>query len=460
MNLEDRIAKLERRDAQKSTALWVLAFVVALLIGKVATGATPEDELAADQHRWRFFAREDFTRLQYVTIANLPEEMKGKVLASLRLVVPSLSLKPLIDDQLPQPVVGNPTLFYLDLTALGWEKSLPKVLMRDYPHGKRGYWPLVVQGDWLVQHISDASESTAHYELLYDGKIFKTREEFLKAHGVVTDKQHRFGMIEAKSGVAVAGKRWIEAFPQVGGYAWGTRDSRKIDRDHDPLERPDGTFKHDAEEWIFKIRKLSSRTGRRGDLQAYALFNGQGVRQDKAPVDIVEDHTKVRGAEIRNGVSCFVCHATGMNEPTLNELRDFIRRGGELFANKKAQSEIEAFHFSDMTKELGRNREDYQEMVEHATGLPSPDAAACIAATVKWYDKPVTLETIALDFGKTPAEVRLAIGRYELAYGAAGMQKLGARLADVVNGGEIPRDAYDSLGSHELLYEILNTKGR
>lgn len=60
-------------------------------------------------------------------------------------------------------------------------------------------------------------------------------------------------------------------------------------------------FKHDATEVIFE---------KRNGLHGYALFNGQGKRQDEVPPDVAVDHTitQNRPKRLQSAISCIACH--------------------------------------------------------------------------------------------------------------------------------------------------------
>ncbi len=111
--------------------------------------------------------------------------------------------------------------------------------------------------------------------------------------------------------------RLLEEYPtNTRGYYWVTRDSKNASGKKDPLEnllaRP---VDHDASEAIASFVKTYN--GKGGTAQAYFLANAKGDRQEKAPADIVEDHTRVRGVEIKNTISCVACHLEGLRLPTV-----------------------------------------------------------------------------------------------------------------------------------------------
>jgi len=389
----------------------------------------------------------------YLTTAGVPAEKRAQLEIGMRFILPSLSMKPLVDEQIPQQLTD--TLYFIDTRNYGWERSLPKVL-KDYPYAVYGYPSLVIRADWFLPFATDCSENGAYYDLLF-GQRFKTRDEFTKFLKIENDRKYAFGLIEGESGVAVQKVRWMESRPIPRGYAWVTRDSEKITFDSDPLEHPAGDFKHDAEEWIVGVPKLSSATGKRGALQLYFLSSGQGQTQDEAPIKIVQDHTKIRygSEEIRNGISCIACHTTGLNLPTVNEFRSLIEEGADIYAKKGVQQQLEAFHLSDINKELTRNNEDFQDIVEHCTGVSSEQAAKAYFNCVQDYDAPLSILHAALEVGCTPKELQLAI-----AY-ASNDGKSTARDVRLAQGKQgIPRHTWEDGGYIRTYYAVKAWRGK
>lgn len=410
--------------------------------------ASPASEYAAAAAHRNTIPQQDWGYVYYFTTSGVKDADRDELTAAMRFVLPSLSMKPLVDSQIPLPVEGT-NLHMIDTRNFGWEKALPKSLLKHYPYGLYGKQSLVIRADWFLPAAMDASETGIYYDLLF-GFRPKTRDEFIKLLQISTDRQHAFGMIEGQTGVGVQDIRWMESRAIPRGYSWLTRDSRKIVAASDPLEHPDGNFKHDAEEWIIGVPKVSTATGLRGALQVYFLSNGQGVTQDKAPADIVTDHTGVRygSQEIRNGVSCMACHTGGLNQPTVNEFRQLISMGVDVYAKKGVQEQLEAFHLSDIGKEIDRNNEDFAGIVEHCTGLPPEKAVAAFVSRVKAYDAPVTLDLAANELGCMAQELQMA-----LAY-ASNDGDYPARLAGLAHGKPMLRHAWEA-GNYLRAYAAL-----
>jgi hypothetical protein len=135
-----------------------------------------------------------------------------------------------IERHLPQRV-GESDLYRFDLRQLEWDWRDWHVVLSRYPYSPDRKLPLVVRADWLTVELTDAFASDSYYRLLYGGRnIPAARDDFLRFWRVEADPAFRFGLIEGRSGVALAGIRWIENRPTANrGYAWGTRDSARID---------------------------------------------------------------------------------------------------------------------------------------------------------------------------------------------------------------------------------------
>lgn len=409
--------------------------MIKLLLAATLLAILPAEESAIAAAHRSTLPPADVPYVYYFTTSGVPGSEREQLEIALRFTVPSLSLMPVIDHQIPQSVAGSETLHWIDTRGLGWEHSLPRVL-KDYPYSYV-VPSLVIRADWFVPFAMDCEESTAYYDLVF-GKAFEKRQQFIDALGLITDGKYSFGLIEGNSGVIIQKKRWMESVGIPRGYAWVTRDSAKINAASDPLNFPDGSFKHDAEEWIIGVPKIHAATGARGALQVYFLSNAAGDRQDKAPADLATDHTGVRygATEVRNGVSCVSCHTEGINSPSINEFRQLIDSGVDIYAKKGKQEQLEAFHLGDITREIERNNEDFAVAVQAACGCTPAEAVRSFIGSIKSYDADVTLERAAGEFGVEPLELQRA-----LAYASG--KGLPARLAGLGQGVAIPRHTWE-----------------
>lgn len=378
----------------------------------------------------------------YLTTSTVAPEHREQLANVLRFIVPSLSSKSYLADQIPVAIEGT-SLLRLDLAGLGWEKVWPKVIAERYtplyrPDLAAGTPPLVVSGLWVAAVLTDPEQSgDAQYQLLYSGAPPKNEREF-KAFWKVNDAAElNFGRIEGASGVNVQSTRLIENHATaIRGYHWQTYDSRVVSGQTDPLEnitaRPP---KHDASELIVGIPKhLGSRAG---TLHAFFLSDGKGDRQEKAPADIVVDNTQTRGVEIKNTIGCIGCHNAGLLNPTLDQYRSYILSGARIGTyDKPTQQEIDRYLDSPIAKEIARNNADYAEGLALCNGLTPQQNAQAFTAMVQLYDAPVSPEQAAREVYATPEQWRLALGDYSRTY------KLTGRLALMAQGTAMSRQQW------------------
>lgn len=410
-------------------------------IALLLLAAAPTDLDAALADRAQYPAIEH-GYLYYVSTSHLTGEQQAKCNATLAFVVASSSSQQIIEKSTPYSVQDG--LFRIDLRDLKWDwRQWHKVLAR-YPYNRRpDQLPLVIRADWLVLQLVDTTQSNAYYLLLY-GRDDLTRNDFLRVWNVNNDATSHFGIItrsEASLGPAVSGIRFIENRPTgTRGSAWGTRDSAVTRGVSDPLESLDNKFRHDAEEWLVAMPKQSLATGKRGSLLAAWLNDAKGKRQEEAPPSIVTDHLGFRGQKaIRNWGSCVGCHANGINDPGVSELRQYIAAGVDVYATpKKLQEQIELFHLSDAGKQIVRDNEDFAAGVAMCNGLSGEANAEAFAGTIEGYDRDVTLEVAAAELYTTPAELRLA-----LAWASQSGLRLGARLSGLAHDRPLSRAAWE-----------------
>lgn len=379
----------------------------------------------------------DQLHTRYVSTSEVPEDRRDALATTLCFVAPSVSRALVLDHQIPQRV--TPTLWRINLRRLAWAHQdwLHCVSANPYHVSPN---PLIVRADWLVVRLTDASESDVYYRLLF-GRVPKTRDEFLQLVGVskAANKGLAFGLIEGDSGISRQRVRLLQHFDRVQGFAWGTRDVRDLGQ-NDPLEQLDGG-RHDAEEWIVGLPKVSLVGRSRGLLQVYLLADGAGRRVDEAPVKIVEDHSRFRGvASVRTAGSCIQCHAAGVILPTVNALERTLASGVDLYTTDPAEQErLEAFFLTGAATELARNQQDFAAGVRACNGLAPAENGARFRAVVDAYTADVAPEQAARELDCTLAELTAALG-----YASAGQVKLGVRLAGLAHGQAVPRQAWEA----------------
>lgn len=423
----------------------------AIAFAAVILAVHPEADAAlADRAR---FPADVQPNLVYLSTATVAEADRPQLENVLRFVVPSLSSRPYLGEQLPQPVAGT-NLLRLDLAGLGWESTWGVVLAQQYVPRYRPDLqtakavPLVVDGLWFAACMLDPIETgNAQYLLLYGAKEPKTADQFLQLWGIQNDPEYVFGMVEGASGVAVQRTRLVENRPGAKrNYGWITHDSAVIAGERDPLENLPNRAKFDAQELIVGIPKWYG--GRSGMLQAYYLADGQGQRQEKAPANIVVDHTGIRGVEIRNTLSCVICHTSGIHPPTTDAFRQYIESGASVaFKDKGQQLATDRYLGSDLAKEVDSDQEAYSDGVKLCNGLTPEENAAALASIVRLYDRDVTLEQAARELFTTPKDLQMALADYSRRYTLTG------RLALLAQGKSISRQQFQA--SYSLAQQVV-----
>lgn len=324
---------------------------------------------------------------------------------ALKLIVPHLSRQLVLERCLPVQI--GPALWRLNLSELQWSLDNWRHVIASYPYHQAGSrHPLVVRADWLLLTVTDASVSDAYYRLLLGAKP-KNRGEVFSKLGVIDDPQFQYGQITAGSRVSKSGIRFVRSLPVARGWSYLTEDSFKISGNRDPLDFPVGKYPHDGEELLVASPKVHLGTGVRGVTMVGFLFDGGGKTIDKADTALVEDYSRTRGfAHIVAGLSCFSCHQSGPNGPSENILKRVIAKGVEADSYRYEDKEaIEAFHFTDMSEQMGRESDDYRAIVRLATGVESEEAVEALRSTLGSYDADVTLKRAAIELDITAPEL-------------------------------------------------------
>lgn len=389
----------------------------------------------------------------YLSLLDCPPTKRDELENALKFIVPSLSSKVYLADQIPLRIEGT-NLLRLDLAGLGWESTYPTVLAQQYVpswrpdlvHAKA--IPLVTSGLWFAANVIDPIESgNAQDLLLYGGKPPTDVDSFLKFWGIQNDTEFVFGLIEGQSGVASQRTRLIENRPGAKrNVGWLTRDSAVVAGKSDPLENLPNKVTFDAQEVIVQHVKWSG--GRSGYLQSYFLANGVGKRQEKAPANIVVDHIGLRGPEIRNTFSCIVCHTQGINPPTSDQFKTYIEAGAKVaFLKKDDQRRVDQYMTSDVAKEVETCQKQYADGIRMCNGLSPEDNQRCFVEVIQTYDQDVTLAQAARELYCEPRDLQLALAYWSRT------QTLTGRLALLAQGESISRNQWKT--SYQFAQQVL-----
>lgn len=382
------------------------------VLGIVASAARAEyahaqqaDYEAALKDRATHYDEAEWPYIYYLTLRPHVEGNAEQLRQAIKLVIASDSIQPILERCAPTEIIGT-GLLRIDLRDLKWRlEDWQTVAGKRNPYSLDGYAPLVVRADWLLVEMSDLDESDSYYRLIFGGNnIPKTRDDILKFFHAVNDDVLKFGLIEGKSGVSKQGTRRIEFLPILTGFFTRTEDVRELSNERDPLEHPGEHSPFDAEEGIVGLVKISLSTGARVLLEWYYLADGNGKLINKADPEIVDDATHFRGhCDIHNPGSCIQCHAEGLKDPTLNQVRAVIsgsknfNDGLKIFAHAGQQDQLEANLLSDVTTPLKRYQHDFQQGVILTTGKDSGTVADSFRAAVNRYDHALTLGNVTTE---------------------------------------------------------------
>jgi len=221
----------------------------------------------------------------------------------------------------------------------------------------------IVRADWFVCY---ATLPPAYYNFLNLGNKQQDFEKFAFADLKKAEEarsQDRAVIIQ--SGVTRNNRRARRSPTFTGGYYWETFDVlNSIRGNKSMLNLLDDKF--DAGEFICSLPN---------GLQAYFLANGQGVRQDEAPVNIAIDTTSVDRV-VRNGRSCIICHAEGIKSID-DEVRSLNKwnpnhDGVRLLITKENDAyKVDDLFGSDLDKQIIKDMQIYQDAVALTNGLKS-----------------------------------------------------------------------------------------
>ena len=390
--------------------------------------------------------------LFYFTTACCHPEEKVMVENSLQFITASCCYK--TDLEFYQPKQITDTLWRIDINALGWNKVWHPMIVKWYPYywqydvNRHHYSPLVIRADWFCADGYDQKRTgDMHLQFLYAGAPPKTLSDFYKFWGVsVADREFVFGLMAGESGVAIGNNgqpatRLIENFPSSRrGYAWSTRDARRVAGHTDPLETLPDKMVFDAREHIYGMYKV--RRGKSGLLNAYLLTDKQDRVAAEGPTDIVvaKAPADVRGVAICNSATCVYCHSNGIIPPTVDEYRLYITDPTRLFQDYKSKYITERFYGSDLAKEIAHNQELYSDGIAIVNGLTAGANARHYAITVQRYIQKVDCEQLARELAVlygdriTEQELRLALGY------ASSRGYLSGRSAWIAEGHPMTRD--------------------
>ena len=368
--------------------------------------------------------------LRYFSLAHLSNNYQGVSEHSLRLyraafskAINSLSQEPTI--YVPETVDAEETIFRVDMRRLGWNAKLWKnAILAHYPYGFHfengsdrqvatmdeqmdqlaGTELCWLRVDWFINH---ATRPPIYNMFLDIPTQVATLEERLNVNFPRNFTQNRLvrgGF--ATSGVST-GNRLVERHAARDGYYWKSYDFKRAGVANNLFRFPLGpqfdenehnllAFQHDGGEMIFSLPN---------GLQGYMLSDAKGKRIAKGPIAVVRDSKEIGGTpEVVNGLSCIHCHRHGMIT-----FRDTVRNGNAVLGLAKRKVEELYPHSDDMDQVVRKDREMFLHALEAAIGpflqvdedaaKPITDFAEPIGAIARYYQRDLTLETVACELG-------------------------------------------------------------
>lgn len=352
--------------------------------------------------------------------------------------------EPLLDATVPQRMPGT-SMLRISLTSLRWTVS---DWIKICGHKANGYTPhenpLVVPAAFLVDRISDQTQSDAYLRFYFGGsKIPKTLNEFLAAVGAKERTAFAFGLVEGQSRVNLSknGVRLLRHDDGTDVEVWTTFDVKKPTKGRDPLAADAllGHFKFDGAETFALVPRVAT-DGTRALLPVSCLSAGDGKIVAEAPVDLVEDWTRPKGIpSIRNPLGCITCHTAGSQQPTVNALRDRLEDGIKLYTLDKRQAlAVELFHLGAVETDLKRWDAGLTSLLAYVNGLSTYENATRFKGYVGRYAEDLSLMSAASELHCTEEDLTLALG-----YASANRIDTGSRLVDFTRGKLVPRSAFE-----------------
>ena len=319
----------------------------------------------------RAFAR--YFTLTHLHNAGETPELLGEYRKALYKLVNSLSWG--LDVINPIPIDTQATIFYIDLRHYEWdvndawtkiEEEYPYHIAFDAPaqsvlRNQLGRLQTQMKTDVPSVHIdwfiATASTPPLYHDLLslpLTDRELETRLEVDVARNLVNAPGVRVWRAGFNNSGVSNNNRVVERHTSRYGAYWKSYDFAGSVGTQNIFTHP-LAFTHDGGEAIFNLPN---------GLQGYYLVNGNGLRLDEAPINIVSNPA-ASDPTVRNGLSCIGCHTEGMKT-----LEDQVRSVIESNPNppyNKAQALRLYVEKSDMDALVGKDMEKYRVALE-ATG--------------------------------------------------------------------------------------------
>lgn len=437
-----------------------------------------DDDLTAAVADLGQYPPEDKYNILYFTFYHIDDpELLKKFYLELAFWVHSLSSESLI--RAPQPVIGSPTLFKVDLRDYGWtQKAWEKVSVREsyirepwIAHDTYSVLRIeggnnIIRGDWFLSHTSspvkqiDIGDKEILYEtLLYAklGRSPKNLQEFYDYWGYDVKKaETQLYTVEqilvphGKSGVARS-NRILARIPTELGYLWSSSDFLNSTKDKNVIEnlKPDIMMhpNRDAGEHI-GANKIK--------LQVYLVTDEKDNNVWVANERVAFDRTDVKDVTVMAGKSCVICHSQGINVP-YNGLLSLLQKKVSLkYADKEFKLSADRTYFGPLSRIyddperetlMDKDRQNFNDAVKDVNGLDGSTNARYFKEVLDWYEQDITLEQAARECGVTVEEYQEKV-----------LRTASGRLGELANGGTVSRSEWEDLNNGYFAQSMLLTK--
>jgi hypothetical protein len=361
----------------------------------------------------------------------------------------------------PVAVDEAKTVFRVDITDLGWDDELWRVIEEENPYFIEYDTPIMqflqaetrttvpfVRADWFT---FVASQPPLYHDIL--GLPDNTPDLERKLGIDVAADQLALRIARAgfqQSGVS-RNNRMIERHSLSTGALWESFDFSGNKERQSFFLFPLGPqnafgdfsidfgFVHDGGEIIFSLPN---------GLQAYYLTDARGNRIDKGPTNIVLDPAR-RDQAVTNGISCMSCHDKGMQLKE-DQVRDYVL--SNIALPKDARDIIEEIFPTkdDFSKLLKEDMERFLGSLKAAGVDPNLNLSGeeIVSALFKRFERDLTIEQAAAEIG-----MDLESFKARLDMGSAETFALKQRLSFNL----VPRDQFVELFA-DLVNEITDHK--
>lgn len=419
----------------------------------------PSDSVVAAASDIAKLPADQATATRYLDLGSVPVEERPALIQVLAGHVNSLSREP----DLVAPVVVPGTrgaLLRIDLRDYGWKFSTfgaladasPYHHVRIKTHTGADAWKNTALAPWLSETKEAAiattylAQRTQSRAPIVSGQWFLWQTSVQEGRGAagyydflgVKDQKGFEALVrfDAKlaskleqrrvvifSGVTQEPRR-VERTHTVLGGLWRTSDSAEAVDEKNPLNQLNGGLKADATEQFGPLPN---------GLPAWLLANGAGVRQDKAPDNIVSgDRTSAKDGRLHVYLSCWRCHGAGKASGVLDLDAAPIRELYSVDADKLR--ELRRQYLRDLQPLIDQDRQAYAAALKAATGLEPAKYAVELSRFYQRYDEArVDAAWAGRDFGMDGRTFAATLNAYRRASGY-----LLPSLSVIANGGAVP----------------------